>query len=146
MELFHTTDKRDWYRTVYLLSDHWKELRARKLATHPACEDCGSRDRVEPHHLRYRHIFDVTVADLRSLCRRHHTEWHKVRPPPKSLRPRFRFRATNEIRSRNNALRAIRQAGIKRRWMERKDREKQQKREFLAEAKAQGLAFMIRVS
>lgn len=33
MKLHHTTDKRDWYRTVYLKSDHWKALRSEKLGS-----------------------------------------------------------------------------------------------------------------
>lgn len=100
MELYHTTDKRDWYRNVYLKSEHWKMLRAEKLAINPACEDCGSLDRVEPHHLRYRRIFNVKLRDLRSLCRKHHREWHELRPPPKTKRPRFDF-CTAEIRAHN---------------------------------------------
>lgn len=72
-----TTDKREYYRQEYLKSDHWKELKAKKLAMTPACEDCGSRFRVEPHHLEYKNLFDVTVHELKTLCRRCHVKEHK---------------------------------------------------------------------
>jgi hypothetical protein len=70
-------DRRRYYRSVYLKSEHWKRLRARKLRGSPVCEICGSCDRVEPHHLRYRNLYDVTLEDLRTLCRRHHVLEHK---------------------------------------------------------------------
>jgi hypothetical protein len=70
-------DKREYYRTEYLKSEHWAELRQRKLAASPVCEVCGSRIRVEPHHLRYKNLYDVELDDLKTLCRKHHREEHR---------------------------------------------------------------------
>lgn len=68
----HVNDKREYYRTVYLKSNHWKELRKLKLSTNPSCEDCGSSFRLEPHHLQYKNLYDVEVSDLKTLCRKCH--------------------------------------------------------------------------
>lgn len=76
-ETFKTNDRRKWYREEYLKSDHWKKLRARKLRKNPICEICEKRKAVEPHHIRYRRIFDVTLKDLLSACRKCHTEEHR---------------------------------------------------------------------
>jgi hypothetical protein len=70
-------DKRVYYRTEYLKSEHWTALRARKLKASPVCEVCGSSCRVEPHHLRYKNLFDVELEDLKTLCRRHHVLEHQ---------------------------------------------------------------------
>ena len=69
---------RDFYRNEYLYSDHWKNLRALKLAQNPICELCGSNQRVEPHHLQYRNLYDVKVTDLQSLCRKCHMKMHTM--------------------------------------------------------------------
>lgn len=68
---------RHYYRNVYLYSDHWKELRAKKLEKNPNCEKCGRSVCVDVHHLIYRNLFDVTIDDLQSLCRKCHDEEHK---------------------------------------------------------------------
>ena len=70
-------DKRAYYRLEYLRSAHWTALRARKLKASPVCEVCGSSSRVEPHHLRYKNLFDVELEDLKTLCRRHHVLEHQ---------------------------------------------------------------------
>ncbi len=73
----HTNDKRQYYRTEYLLSDHWKALRSEKLRINPACQNCGFGRRLDVHHLRYRNLYDVLVTDLVTLCRRCHEKMHK---------------------------------------------------------------------
>jgi predicted nucleic-acid-binding Zn-ribbon protein len=70
-------DKRRYYREEYLKSDHWKELRKRKLKQSPICEKCGSNGYVEPHHLQYKNLYDVKLKDLMTLCRKCHVEEHK---------------------------------------------------------------------
>lgn len=75
----HVTDKRAYYREVYLSSDHWKALRSRKLSANPVCECCGTSKRLDIHHLNYRNLYDVTLDDLQTLCRRcHHLEHDKA--------------------------------------------------------------------
>jgi 5-methylcytosine-specific restriction endonuclease McrA len=71
------TDRQEYYRKVYLKSDHWKKLRADKLGVNPCCEKCGSTKRIEPHHLRYKNLYDVEITDLQTLCRKCHTLEHK---------------------------------------------------------------------
>jgi 5-methylcytosine-specific restriction endonuclease McrA len=74
---YKTTDKREWYRTVYLKSDHWKALRARKLVQCGSCEKCGSTNCLDVHHLRYKKLFNVELEDLLTLCRICHAEEHE---------------------------------------------------------------------
>ena len=70
-------DKRDYYRNIYLKSDHWKSLRARKLKHNSACEDCGTnKKRLDVHHVDYKNLYDVTLKDLRTLCRKCHKKLH----------------------------------------------------------------------
>jgi len=70
-------DKREYYRTEYLKSEHWFALRREKLKLNPVCEKCGSPSRVEPHHLVYRNLYDTTVKDLKTLCRKCHILAHQ---------------------------------------------------------------------
>jgi hypothetical protein len=62
-------DNREYYRTIYLQSDHWKELRERKLSKNRFCESCGNAENLDVHHLRYKNLLDVTEEDLKVLCR-----------------------------------------------------------------------------
>lgn len=69
--------QKEWYRTIYLLSDHWKHLRSSALKTKgECCEDCKKTKRLDVHHLNYRNIFDVALDDLQILCRRCHEKRH----------------------------------------------------------------------
>ncbi len=82
MHTHWTNDHRKWYRTVYLKSEHWRDLRGRKLNRNPQCERCQAKA-CDVHHVRYRNIFDVQLHDLLSLCRACHTEEHRVNGMPK---------------------------------------------------------------
>ncbi len=67
----------------YLQSDHWKNLKRRKLQKRGkrgpvGCGICGSRHRLDTHHLRYRNIYDVKLSDLRIICRRCHFLGHDL--------------------------------------------------------------------
>jgi hypothetical protein len=64
----------------YLRSDHWQTLRAAKMSQPEKrrCGVCGSRENVQVHHLRYRNIFDVQTDDLRRLCDRCHSLFHRL--------------------------------------------------------------------
>ena len=65
-----------WYRTVYLRSDHWLNLRADKLAVNPVCQHCEGKGPYDVHHLDYRNLTDCTAADLVTLCRKCHIAEH----------------------------------------------------------------------
>ena len=74
---------REWYREVYLNSEHWKNLRAQKLAEKGRkCEKCGSGTCIQIHHLNYRFIFDVQLCDLQVLCEACHKIAHCIKPTP----------------------------------------------------------------
>ena len=70
-------DKRRYYRKKYLKSEHWKNLKAKKLKETPWCEKCYSQKFLDVHHIGYKNLYDVTVNDLTTLCRRCHDELHK---------------------------------------------------------------------
>ena len=68
----------------YLKSKYWKKLRSKKIqaasrAGKYECGICGSKSRLEVHHLNYKNIYDVEIYDLRILCRRCHGLTHEVK-------------------------------------------------------------------
>ena len=73
---FYFTDQ-EFYRNTYLKSDHWKELRGRKLLESPVCEKCGKSDELDVYHLRYRELYNVCLWDLQTLCRGCHIKEHE---------------------------------------------------------------------
>ena len=78
---FRTGSNKDWYRDVYLKSDHWTNLRESAIQKHGSvCSSCGSTNNIQVHHLRYSNLYDVTVDDLQILCRPCHFREHT---PPK---------------------------------------------------------------
>lgn len=72
-----TNDKRSWYRTIYLKSEHWKNLKKEKFQNNPVCEDCGGKKQLDCHHINYKNIFDVLLTDLKTLCRKCHVKEYK---------------------------------------------------------------------
>jgi 5-methylcytosine-specific restriction endonuclease McrA len=79
-----TNDKRAFYRSEYLKSDHWKQLRKRKLIEKTKCESCEQTSNLDVHHLNYKNLFDVELCDLQVLCRKCHTAEHEKENKPKS--------------------------------------------------------------
>lgn len=69
-----------YYRNVYLKSEHWSNLRLAKLAQVDAvCKICKHRDLGnDVHHIYYRSLYDVQLADLRVLCRGCHRKIHSI--------------------------------------------------------------------
>lgn len=88
---------RDWYRGVYLGSDHWIQLRARKLRKRPGCEECRRAKATQVHHLQYRSIFDVLLSDLQSLCWRCHAAKHGIGKPRKRISRREKVQRQSVI-------------------------------------------------
>lgn len=82
MKLEWTTDHRHWYRTVYLKSEHWSNLRHTKLRANPDCQKCGCSENLDVHHVNYRNLFDVSVSDLLTLCRPCHNRQHEIEGAP----------------------------------------------------------------
>lgn len=68
---------RDWYRTIYLKSGHWKDLRKSKFnEVGRRCQHCGYGKKIQVHHKQYRKIFDVQLSDLEVLCDLCHRQEH----------------------------------------------------------------------
>lgn len=62
----------------YLKSDHWKNLKDSKAKkSKKRCAICGVSNRLDLHHVLYRNILDVTLGDLRWLCRECHNTAHE---------------------------------------------------------------------
>lgn len=61
---------KEWYRTIYLKSSHWQELR--KTALERAgykCQVCGKNNiRLNVHHNTYKNIGHEDITDLCVLC------------------------------------------------------------------------------
>lgn len=93
------------YRSIYLKSDHWKILRQSKLKLNPCCEQCGADHYVEPHHINYRNLYDVTVFDLQTLCRKCHTNAHNKKNIIKKTKHKFKYK--NIYRFRTMLIRKV---------------------------------------
>lgn len=84
MPTHQTNDKRDYYRKVYLISDHWKLVRKVMLKLFPCCQICGTKSRLTVHHRKYRNLYDVIRKDLIVLCWPHHESIHRKLPNGKN--------------------------------------------------------------
>ena len=88
-------NNRNYYRNVYLKSDHWKFLREEKLAKTSSCEKCGTKSLLDVHHKNYRELYDVKLTDLQTLCRLCHDKEHlKKQKSKKPIRDKRLNRAT----------------------------------------------------
>lgn len=69
---------RDWYRNVYLRSDHWHAVRQwALLVDRHRCRECGRGGRgitLDVHHRTYEHLWAERPEDLETLCRQCHRE------------------------------------------------------------------------
>lgn len=64
----------------FLLTPFWLDLRARKIATDPRCQRCGSGKSLQAHHKFYRSDwFDTLIEDLETLCQNCHRKHHGFR-------------------------------------------------------------------
>ena len=79
---------REWYRNVYLKSEHWiefaKEMRQKSGGV---CSRCwiGTWE-LDVHHLNYDHLWHETENDVEVLCRRCHKREHEQQNWQKSNR------------------------------------------------------------
>ena len=68
---------KEWYRTVYLQSQHWYATReAAKRRANYSCEICGRKDNLQVHHKHYHSLWRETPEDLRCLCNECHKQQH----------------------------------------------------------------------
>ena len=68
------------YRDQYLSSEHWFGLKTRAMQHYGCrCAICGKADIAnDVHHVKYKHLRDVELNDLRVLCRGHHDMVHQA--------------------------------------------------------------------
>lgn len=69
----------------YLKSAEWNEIRVDVLINRKRCERCGSKKRLEVHHLTYKNIFNEQPDDLELLCKKCHVSEHKQKKNKLSL-------------------------------------------------------------
>jgi phage terminase large subunit GpA-like protein len=60
----------------YLQSRHWKSFKASVYRKVHNCAACGSREKLNIHHLTYENIHKETIADVVVLCATCHTALH----------------------------------------------------------------------
>jgi 5-methylcytosine-specific restriction endonuclease McrA len=92
---------RDEYRNEYLDSQHWKDLRNEKLKVNPICENCGNLTMLDVHHVNYKNLYDVTVYDLKTLCRACHNNEHKILKKQKEVSSKPK-KIRNKIKLKHN--------------------------------------------
>lgn len=63
----------------YLKSNTWRQFRQDVLVSRGfQCEQCGSQDNLEIHHITYRNIFHEIPSDVRILCKQCHGITHGI--------------------------------------------------------------------
>ena len=67
-------------------SPQWQTLRKYYLISNPRCEYCGTKEKLEVHHIKPFHLFpedELNWGNLCTLCAKHHFEiGHKKRRCP----------------------------------------------------------------
>jgi len=69
---------KEWYNSVYLKSEHWKEIR--KMALWSAgykCEKCSCSITLQVHHRTYKNKWKEQREDVQVLCNDCHLLEHK---------------------------------------------------------------------
>jgi hypothetical protein len=73
---------REWYKSVYLHSEHWQSYRIRELQrANFSCETCH-RDNtpLHVHHLNYKRLWgEIPGVDTTVLCETCHSAQHPER-------------------------------------------------------------------
>lgn len=69
----------EWYRDVYLKSDHWQKKRAQALAhANWACQLCNGKNLLNVHHRTYENLGCEHITDLIVLCKSCHDKFHHI--------------------------------------------------------------------
>jgi len=72
-----TNNWKEWYRTEYLNSDHWKKFRQKIIRERNCCEECFREDCVlHVHHLHYCTLYREDGYDVAVLCTLCHKKAH----------------------------------------------------------------------
>ena len=67
--------KKEYYD--YLDSDKWKSIKSRLfILLGKYCERCGSKERIQVHHITYERLFNERFDDLEILCENCHKKEH----------------------------------------------------------------------
>jgi hypothetical protein len=87
----------------YLLTDHWKDIRERKLASKSSyiCYACGERSGLELHHKTYKRIGKEWLNDLVWLCRDCHEKTHVFEREHHGKRNSL-YKAARYVRKKNH--------------------------------------------
>jgi hypothetical protein len=75
----HRPSRRQWYRTEYLKSEHWRTFRNQWWQHHPhaVCTMChGPRHPMDLHHLTYRRLGHEKETDVTPVHRSCHVAIH----------------------------------------------------------------------
>jgi len=61
----------------YLKTEAWQIIRNKALVRDLClCQECGSKKRLEVHHLTYKRVGKELLSDLKTLCRKCHLKQH----------------------------------------------------------------------
>jgi hypothetical protein len=69
---------------LYLNTEHWKEIRKKKLESKPICEMCKKEKATQVHHLYYNDrngksiLYKEKLSDLVSVCKKCHEKIHNL--------------------------------------------------------------------
>ncbi len=99
---------REEYRTEFLSSPEWLELRELVMSTKPKCSICENRAK-DLHHLIYRkNVYDTKITDLIPLCRGCHTMVHDAIKARLIMSPSSDLNMLTKIKSQTLRLTAER--------------------------------------
>jgi len=77
LDSYRKTDMSKSDKREYLKSDKWHETRERiKSRDSYKCRGCGTTNKLEVHHISYRHLGNEYDSDLITLCRHWHQSIH----------------------------------------------------------------------
>lgn len=91
----------------YLRSEHWQTIRKRKLRDSGyACEECNNKCDLEVHHIRYKNLYDIDLADLKTLCRFCHRKAHGLNAKSK---PKLKTKSNKKKKKKRKHKNATKQ-------------------------------------
>lgn len=71
-----------WYSSYneYINSDLWKERKKKFISSenHNYCKVCGSKEKLNVHHIDYSKMWNEPNSHLVTLCNFHHIWFHKM--------------------------------------------------------------------